>query len=91
MRGDTEIDNFNDQFVRIDMIHCIDQEVLWLHISMDDFALMTVRNGRQQLSHDVCGLIFGESLFLQDCFKELPTRAKLLNNVEVIIVFEEFI
>jgi len=57
---------------------------------MNDFPLVAMRNGREQLLHDLSCFIFSELLALPNQLKQLPACAILCYYEYLIIVFEEF-
>ena len=73
------------------MIHFIYKQVLWFYITVHNFSLMAVTNGRKKLSHYICSFILTKCFLLKDCLKELTTGAELLDDVKVFVILKEFI
>ena len=94
MSRDTEIYDFNDKLVlvaRNTPAQVINQQVLWLNVTMHNLSLMAMSDGWEQLCHDFGSLILTEGLLLKDRLEELTAWTKLLDNVEILIVLKELI
>ena len=53
---------------------------------MDDFLLVAIKNGGENLSHDFSSFDFGEGSLLLDLIEKLSSGAEFGNNVEIAIV-----
>jgi hypothetical protein len=66
-----KVNHFKVEFVWVLIIAHIDQEVLWLHIPMDDIPCMAMGYSRKQLHHYIRCLILAEDFFLHDSLEKL--------------------
>ena len=67
----------------------VQQNVLWLYISMNDGRIhgMQVLASRYDLSQVLCSLLLIQTAFLLKYGIELPLRAVLKNQIEVVVIF----
>ena len=83
----TEVDHLN-----LRRFACVVHEiVLGLEISMDDTVAVKMFDSRQHLTHDVCGLVLGESLRSNDTVEKFTTRAVFHDNMNVAVIDVAFV
>ena len=85
--GETEIDNLE---VRVRLFR-LEQEVLWLEISVRDALIVAVVERMQDLFENLSGVLLGEELVLDDTVKQLATSANLSDKVHVLVIVEVLI
>ena len=83
----TEVDHLNLRRITC-VVHKI---VLGLEISMHDTVAVKMFDSRQHLTHDVCGLVLGESLSGNDTVKKFTTRAVFHDNMNVAVIDVAFV
>jgi len=83
----SEVNNLN----LIKLFVLLEQDILWLQVTMHNVGLMAVVDAREDLFHEDGAVTLAEFATLQDFIEELTTLADLSHKVVALLILEELV
>lgn len=69
----------------------VQQEVLWLQVSVDDAQFVDILNTRDDLLVHLCRFFLLQPPVFYNVLKQLSARTILHNQVQIVVIFYHFI
>lgn len=82
----SKIDNLHNVSLIEGLIGVLKEEILWLQVSMHDFAAVAIDDCRENLSDNLGCHFLGEHTAVNDLIEQLTTLAVLCDQIEVISI-----